>query len=118
MEEQRNQFNAQNGLVVAQANAQWRQNVDTLNTAAQNEANMINAATVNTFTKATVDQIWQRERDLMDYAFKGTEQEKDRMVNIMLGEKQISQYQTQAEQNRKSNEDTAKYSLLTQLILS
>ncbi len=118
MQEQRNQFNAQNGLVVAQANAQWRQNVDTLNTAAQNEANMINAATVNTFTKATVDQIWQRERDLMDYAFKGTEQEKDRMVNIMLGEKQISQYQTQAEQNRKSNEDTAKYSLLTQLILS
>ena len=118
MEEQRNQFNAQNGLVVAQANAQWRQNVDTLNTAAQNEANMINAATVNTFTKATVDQIWQRERDLMDYAFKGTEQEKDRMVNIMLGEKELSQYQTQAEQNRKSNEDTAKYSLLTQLILS
>jgi hypothetical protein len=118
MQEQRNQFNAQNGLVIAQANAQWRQNVDTLNTAAQNEANMINAATVNTFTKATVDQIWQRERDLMDYAFKGTEQEKDRMVNIMLGEKQISQYQTQAEQNRKSNEDTAKYSLLTQLILS
>jgi len=117
MEEQRNQFNAQNGLVVAQANAQWRQNVDTLNTAAQNEANMINAATINTFTKAAVDQIWQRERDLMDYAFKGSEQEKDRMVNIMLGEKQIDQYKTQSEQQMKSNEDTAKYSILTQLIL-
>ena len=118
MEEQRNQFNAQNGLVVAQANAQWRQNVDTLNTAAQNEANMINAATVNTFTKATVDQIWQRERDLMDYAFKGSEQEKDRMVNIMLGEKEIAAYQSRLEQSIKSNEDTAKYSLLTRLILS
>ena len=117
MEEQRNQFNAQNGLVVAQANAQWRQNVDTLNTAAQNEANMINAATINTFTKSAVDQIWQRERDLMDYAFKGSEQEKDRMVNIMLGEKQIDQYRTQSEQTMKSNEDTAKYSILTRLIL-
>jgi len=118
MEEQRNQFNAQNGLVVAQANAQWRQNVDTLNTAAQNEANMINAATINTFTKSAVDQIWQRERDLMDYAFKGSEQEKDRMVNIMLGEKQIDQYRTQSEQTNKSNEDTAKYEILTRLILS
>ena len=118
MEEQRNQFNAQNGLVVAQANAQWRQNVDTLNTAAQNEANMINAATINTFTKSAVDQIWQRERDLMDYAFKGSEQEKDRMVNIMLGEKQIDQYRTQSEQTNKSNEDTAKYDILTRLILS
>ena len=117
MEEQRNQFNAQNGLVVAQANAQWRQNVDTLNTAAQNEANMINAATINTFTKSAVDQIWQRERDLMDYAFKGSEQEKDRMVNIMLGEKQIDQYRTQSEQTNKSNEDTAKYTILTRLIL-
>ena len=117
MEEQRNQFNAQNGLVVAQANAQWRQNVDTLNTAAQNEANMINAATINTFTKSAVDQIWQRERDLMDYAFKGSEQEKDRMVNIMLGEKQIDQYRTQSEQTNKSNEDTARYSILTQMIL-
>jgi hypothetical protein len=117
MEEQRNQFNAQNGLVVAQANAQWRQNVDTLNTAAQNEANMINAATINTFTKSAVDQIWQRERDLMDYAFKGSEQEKDRMVNIMLGEKQIDQYRTQSEQTNKSNEDTAKYMILTKMIL-
>ena len=117
MEEQRNQFNAQNGLVVAQANAQWRQNVDTLNTAAQNEANMINAATINTFTKAAVDQIWQRERDLMDYAFKGSEQEKDRMVNIMLGEKEINAYITESEQKMKSNEDTAKYSILTQMIL-
>jgi len=118
MEEQRNQFNAQNGLVVAQANAQWRQNVDTLNTAAQNEANMINAATINTFTKSAVDQIWQRERDLMDYAFKGSEQEKDRMVNIMLGEKNIDQYRSQSEQEIKSREDTAKYEILTRLILS
>ena len=50
-------------------------------------------------------------------SFKGTEQEKDRMVNIMLGEKQIDQYRTQSEQTMKSNEDTAKYSILTRLIL-
>ena len=54
----------------------------------------------------------------MDYAFKGSEQEKDRMVNIMLGEKEIDAYKTQSEQTNKSNEDTAKYEILTRLILS
>jgi hypothetical protein len=39
MRNQRDQFNATNQLVIAQANAQWRQSVVTMNTAAQNEAN-------------------------------------------------------------------------------
>ena len=40
------------------------------------------------------------------------------MVNIMIGEKEIAAYQSRLEQSIKSNEDTAKYSLLTRLILS
>ena len=69
-EEQRNarqQFNTQNGLIIAQANAQWRQNTSTANTAAQNEANMQDAKAANAFTASTLDQVWQRERDLMSY---------------------------------------------------
>ena len=34
VQQQRDWFNAQNGLVTAQANATWRQNIATLNTAA------------------------------------------------------------------------------------
>jgi len=114
MKEQRNQFNAQNGLVVAQANAQWRQNVTTLNNAAQNESNMVAAATANQMTQATMDQIWQRERDLMDFAFKASESEKDRHVNILIADKKIEEYQAA----RDDEESTYKWATAIDIIFS
>ena len=116
LEEQRVQFETSNGLVIAQANAQWRQNAETLDTAAQNEANMVAAATVNTFTKSTLDNIWQRERDLMDYAFKGSEAEKERMVSILLGEKQIDAYTKAREEARDDAENTAWWELFGRIV--
>ena len=116
LEEQRVQFETSNGLVIAQANAQWRQNAQTLDTAAQNEANMVAAATVNTFTKSTLDNIWQRERDLMDYAFKGSEAEKERIVSILLGEKQIAAYAKARQEARDEREDTAWWELFGRII--
>tara|TARA_B100000497_G_scaffold42942_1_gene50034 strand:- start:30 stop:2285 length:2256 start_codon:yes stop_codon:yes gene_type:complete len=116
LEEQRVQFETSNGLVIAQANAQWRQNAETLDTAAQNEANMVAAATVNTFTKSTLDNIWQRERDLMDYAFKGSEAEKERMVSILLGEKQIAAYEKARKEARDDAENTAWWELFGRII--
>ena len=114
MLEQRNQFNSQNGLVIAQANAQWRQNVATLNTSAQNEANMMAAVTANQFTQAALDQIWQRERDLMDYAFKSSESEKDRNVNILLADKKYEDYQ----KARNDEEDSYKWATAVNVLLS
>ena len=67
--------------------------------AAQNEANMVDAATINTFTKATVDQIWQQERDIMDHA----EQGKDRALSIVLADKTLSEYQAQREDDEKTD---------------
>ena len=101
--EQRNQFNSQNGLVIAQANAQWRQNVATLNTSAQNEANMMAAVTANQFTQSAMDQIWQRERDLMDYAFKASEGEKNRHVELLIADKQSAADALRAESANKSS---------------
>ena len=80
----REQFNASNSLVIAQANAQWKQNVATINTAAQNEANAADAAAANAFTSTTMDEVWQRERDLMDFAFTASESEQDRINNVVL----------------------------------
>ena len=109
VENQRNQFNAQNALVIAQANAQWRQNTATINTAAQNEANMQAAQTANAFTQSTLDQIWQRERDIMDYAFKGSESSKDRALDLVLADKKYSEYA----KVREDNETTDMWAVLT-----
>ena len=113
VKEQRNQFNATNALVVAQANAQWKQNVTTLNTAAQNEANAADAAAANAFTNSTVDQVWQRERDLMDYAYKSSESDKDRALDIVLADKKYDEYQ----EARDDQEESAKWNLLTQVLI-
>ena len=83
---QREQFNAQNSLVIAQANAQWRQNVTTINTAAQNEANMQYAKDVNGLTAKTLDEIYQRERDIMSMAWKSSESNADRANAILLSQ--------------------------------
>jgi len=82
----RDQFNAGNSLLVAQANTQWRQKLATANMAAQNDANMQDAKTANAFTASTLDQIWQRERDLMSFAWKSSESHQDRLNNILVAQ--------------------------------
>lgn len=88
MQAQRDQFNAQNSLVIAQANAQWRQTIATANTAAQQEANMQNARSATEMTQLAMDAYWQRERDIMAFAFQASESSLDRQVQLMLGDKQ------------------------------
>ena len=107
MDQQREQFNAQNGLVVAQANAQWRQNIATLNTAAQNESNMDYAKTINALTSKNLDEIWQRERDIMSFAFTADQSAMDRSLQIILGDKELEL----ARQKLAQAEDSANTSL-------
>jgi len=84
---QRDQFNANNSLVIAQANAQWRQNVATINTAAQNTANLESARARNGLTTQALDNIWQNERDIMAFAFTALESERDRAAELFLANK-------------------------------
>ena len=90
IQQQRDLFNAQNGLVVAQANAQWRQNLATLNTAALNESNMDFAKTINALTSKNLDEIWQRERDIMSFAFTSDQSAMDRALTIIMGDKELT----------------------------
>jgi hypothetical protein len=83
---QRDMFNAQNQLVIAQANAQWRQQLATINNASQNEANRQDALQANNLTQKSLDEIWQRERDLMAYAFTSAENAENRRVTLMQSE--------------------------------
>ena len=102
VKQQRDLFNAQNGLVVAQANAQWRQNIATLNTAAQNQSNMEFARTINALTSTNLDNIWQRERDIMSYAFTQSESAKDRAMNILLADKNLDSYREKMASDEKN----------------
>ena len=111
--QQRQLFNTQNSLIIAQANAKWRQDIDTVNTAAQNAANADLAATLNALSAASVDQIWQRERDLMAYAFQASESALDREVSIIIGDKSLESVRDQIA----SDESQAKNALRTYFAL-
>jgi len=89
VQEQRNQFNATNSLVIAQANAVWRQNVETINTAAQNDANKTYAKEITGLNNKAIDEIWQRERDIMDKVFTASESSKERALNLLLGDMEM-----------------------------
>jgi len=82
LENQRDMFNAQNQMVVAQANAQWRQQIATINNAATNDANMREAMAANNLTANGIAELWQQERDLLDYAFKASDNELDRQNRL------------------------------------
>jgi len=86
LQQQRDIFNAQNGLVIAQSNAAWRQSIATVNTATQNQSNMDFAKTINALTASNMDQIWQRERDIMSFAFAASESAADRSNNIAVAQ--------------------------------
>lgn len=97
LQNQREMFNAQNYLAVAQANAQWRQNINTANTEAQNVANLTYAKEVNGLTQKALDDYWQKERDIMSYAFAQSEGAADRALRILLGEQSLTGIREQLE---------------------
>ena len=83
LQNQRDMFNAQNQLVVAQANAQWRQQIATINNQNINEANMRAAAVANNLTAQGIAELWQQERDLMNYAWTTSEKQADRDFELV-----------------------------------
>ena len=116
MMNQRDKFNATNQLVVSQANAQWRQNVATLNTNTQNIANQEAAKISNAFTASTVDQIWQRERDLMSMAWKSSESSADRANNILLTQMTVTAQKEALALQASAEKSSAMGSFLASLI--
>ena len=93
LENGRSIFEAQNGVAIAQANAQWRQQIATTNTAAQLQVNMQNALAATGMTTRALDNLWQRERDMMNYAFTAAESELDRMTTVAVAKLSASERQ-------------------------
>jgi len=118
MRNQRDQFNATNSLVIAQANAQWRQSVVTMNTAAQNEANAEAAKTANAFTASTLDQIWQRERDMMSMAWKSSESSAERANAIIMAQMGVAAQKEALATQAAAEKSSAIGSFFAQLLFS
>ena len=78
------QFMVSNNLVVAQANAKWRQTAALTNQSAANERALYVAKEQNALTQAELDEVWQRERDEMDYVFNAYQNDQDRSNAIVL----------------------------------
>jgi len=101
------QFMISQNLAVAQANAQWRQSIATTNQAAQNEAAFYAAKEINGLSQAALDEIWQRERDAIDYVFNSYQNDKDRANAVILqklaAEAEITAAELQADIEAESN---------------
>lgn len=81
---QRDMFEAGNTLAIATSNAQWRQSVATTNAAAQQQANMQNALAASNMTEQALAALWQRERDIMAFAFQSGESAADRALEVSI----------------------------------
>jgi hypothetical protein len=100
----RDQFNAQNSLIIAQANAKWRQDIETINSATQNQANFEFAKQVNNLTNKQIDQIWQRERDIMSFTFTQSENALDRTLKVLLADKQLDVMRDEIEKDNNAKQ--------------
>ena len=84
----REQFETSNALLIEQANTKWRQEIVTTDTAVQNDANAAAVQIAVGITSAVIDQIWQKERDEMDYNFTSNEGGLDRVAGILVAKMQ------------------------------
>ena len=89
---------------------------NTINTATQNQANFEFAKQTNALTNKQIDQIWQRERDIMSFAFTQSENALDRTLKVLLGDKTLEglrQIQTDATEGAENAELFARVFLET-----
>ena len=79
----RNQWNSQNQAAVEASNVQWRRQANTANTAAQNAINMQNAMNAFNMSQTALSFMWQELRDNADYDRRASENEKDRIAQLV-----------------------------------
>ena len=88
VQNQRDQFNAQNRLVIDQNNAQWRREIATADTVAINRANELNASSILDMSDAAYKNLWQYYSDSMEWAWNSAENEQERWNRLALQQMQ------------------------------
>ena len=82
LESQREQWNAANAQAVEQSNIEWRRKANTIDTAAQNAANQLNAQQQHQMSAAEQANIWQTMRDEAAYNRTAYENEQQRKTSL------------------------------------
>jgi hypothetical protein len=90
LNDQREQFNLNMQTQIDQSNAVWRRNVNTANTAAQNEANRQNALNTLNVSQSALNALWQRYRDEASWLFTSSESAKQREHQLALTAMEVS----------------------------
>ena len=80
----RERFNISNENLIQQSNAVWRRNLNTANTAGQNETNRINALNLLGINQASLDKLWQRYRDEAQWMVEISENAAQRAHNAAI----------------------------------
>ncbi len=80
----RESFNAQNAQAIEQSNITWRRNANLADTAAQNEANRMNAQNAFNLSSTAQSFLWQELRDQADYDFRWADSSANRKVQAMI----------------------------------
>ena len=109
---QRDQFNAANQLVIAQANVQWRRQLATIDTAALNRVNELNAAATLDIGKQAYDNLWTFYADTMEWAVTAAENSQDRIVDMAIAELDAKTRKEVADEQSSSSNGQAVGSLI------
>ncbi len=88
MRDNREKFNANMQFAVDQSNVQWRRQVNTADTAVQNETNRINTQNVYNASQNALNNLWQKYRDNAAWNFQKNESylQRQHEVGIMAME--------------------------------
>ena len=82
----REEFNAQASLEIAQANTAWAQKIATTDNATLNQAARDAAIAANEFTMTGYNNVVQNMRDAVDYAWRSSENARERENRLLLQE--------------------------------
>lgn len=73
MQDSRDKFDANMATQILQSNTQWRRDINTRDTAAQNEANRLNAQNMLNLNRQAHANLWQRYRDEAQWVMQSSE---------------------------------------------
>ena len=82
MRDNREKFNANMQFAIDQSNVQWRRQVNTADTAVQNETNRINTQNAFNMSQNALNSLWQKYRDNAAWNFQKTESYMQRQHEI------------------------------------
>lgn len=84
MQNETDKFVAENKVLIERSNVEWRRAINTANTAAQNAALQQNVQNRFNVSQQQLAELWQRSRDVFDWANKNSENAKDRAYNLTM----------------------------------